>query len=168
MAVVRMGDKSAAVEGYDGCIDDGSAHLAQLADAAEEADDAEGAHEADEPGGDRAVGQVQDRHAHHHHVQPVLRPQRGGRWGVACARTQKDRSGYSSQFLRPADATCARVPTVRRAFKLLFMPLRSPRRRMKFESLCPAQSQGARHLQGTRSCRALSRADAHALPGCRG
>ena len=60
------------MEADDDFIDDGSAHLAQLADAAEEADDAEGAHEADEPGGDRAVGQVQDRHAHHHHVQPVL------------------------------------------------------------------------------------------------
>ena len=113
------------MEADDDCVDDGSAHLAQLADAAEEADDAEGAHEADEPGGDRAVGQVQDRHAHHHHVQPVLRPQRGGRWGLACAGTQKDRSdGPLARAPRAGTRMLASAGI--RGGELLFMPLRSP------------------------------------------
>ena len=50
--------------------------LAQLTDAAEEADDAEGADEADEPGGDGGGGEVQDGHAHHEDVEPVLPPQK--------------------------------------------------------------------------------------------
>ena len=129
VAAARLGNKSAAVEDFDDNMDgsahDGGAHLAQLADAAEEADDAEGAHEADEPGGDRAVGQVQDRHAHHHHVQPVLRPQRGGRWGLACAGTQKDRSdGPLARAPRAGTRMLASAGI--RGGELLFMPLRSP------------------------------------------